>query len=237
MTSPLQGYQDFQSYGQWRSAQLLAATFPTLPVGATSYGPFAMQNYAGVFLDFEPLAGFGAVSIDWYLDPATSIHVGADQWSVSSGTGLRVNVPGRGTFFVVTANNLAAAPGQWQTEVMLTNAVSDHFTYPLRRQSVLARLNSCPASGSLFFGYPFIFPGPTYLWFQDNGASTHLSLYGFVEDGAGNNKGSLFFYPAPQNTIQLNFSLPAEIFSLQVSNNDAGAAHAFDLTCITPEHE
>lgn len=220
------GYPDFQDLPSWRSNNLLAAGFPTLPVGLTTQGPFATFNYASVGVRVSASLNGITVTLNWWQDQARTLLVAAESWEVNTNTGLLVIVPVKGAYLDVQLNNRAASSQTAQTYVWGVNLQTPVPRYPTGADVIALNNVSVPASTTNNYWRTFLHSGQAMLYLEALDASAKLSVFVQTQDSQLNTLARLFRVTGLTGILNVAFPCPPQIVFLTVTNTDGAAAHS-----------
>jgi hypothetical protein len=236
MTTP-RGHPDYQGYPVWTGPNMLPTGNLNLSPGNTTYGPFAVTQFAASRIRLSFGAGQATIFLNWWQDAAGTIGAGVETWKINANVGLDVVIVNVAPFASLTIDNtgggnITGSQPLWAG----SNATTGRVIYPVVIDDVTANPLSIPASGSAILRPGWIKEGPVYLYILPGDALGKLQFFLNNEDEAGGITCNLAGPITPTAEITRLLQTTARILALHVTNSDAGAAHSFQciLSVIEP---
>ena len=224
------GYPDYRAYPQWRTDNLFPAFSQVLTPGAHPVGPIPMVGNQAVQVRAKVTAGYGTVTIAWFLDSAMTQSVGADPFDVNTETTLAAILPVKGPYLKLNINVTSGVNMNVQTYAAGINNASGRIYYPLGRQLIYQAVKSLAASGVDRFPLPFICKGIVCVSFTPSDALGLLRLETWQDDASGAAVKRVADLGAPVALANMQAAVVDSIFSLRITNLDAGAAHSYAMS-------
>lgn len=221
------GYPDWQAYPSRVGGNLVSPLSVTLPPGTKTYGPYAINSWAGVSLLADPSAGYGTVTLRWWEDQAMTQEVQYNPWNVSSTTALLVTMPSFAPWVSLDVDVTSATDMTADLSLRGLAASGPGIRYPVTGNPFHKELVTVPVGPAVIYPFNWIRSGLAYFAFQpvDTTGKLAVSLATLNADDSENYAGPYFGNPtAFYNAL---IAIQDQKVGLRVFNEDASASHQF----------
>jgi len=163
------GYPDYQRAPTQQSEPVINEFLAAFAVGTTTYGPFSVSSYQGLYLQVEPDTQPLAVELDWSLTASSPVLL-TESWYVLGGTQLAVIMPIPLRSVSVRITNLATVSdtGILYAGPVNVPAVVDNYRALDRSAPLCQWSGSIAAGGTQTVTALSLFAGPAVLSFHTN---------------------------------------------------------------------
>lgn len=224
------GHPDWQTYPNWRGVPLVY-TNQAFPVGNTSFGLFAVQNYQSVLVEVGISSDQCSILFEFWADQAKTQIVDNYNLILNAGTLVKLILPVPANFMDVIVRNTSANPESLLISVTPVNIPASRPMF-FGNTNVISQSNvNLAANGVDTFQLPFIQPGLAH-WFVNPHDATGKLTFALFAGSATQQGGQVYRTDAPTAPDQRLIGLSDRAYFIQVTNNDGAAAHVFDVVLI-----
>jgi hypothetical protein len=227
----LSGFPDDQAYANWHGLVLENGAI-TVPGAGTTYGPFAVHNFASVKVLLTFSGGTVIWQMNYYADEAMTQQVGSYQMYATNQTSVSALVPADGPWLEIVASCPGGDAVNLTVSVQPCNVATQRIAYLGYGGCVASGSVSCPANSDLFYFPEWVTPGIAAVYFgpEDTDAELTLELEGQTNMPTG--ASDLWRLTKPAAEVQAMCLLPDFPVEFKVSNADLTNAHSFRLGVV-----
>lgn len=227
------GYPDWQAYPAWRGAAILNKEV-TGNAGATvELASVPVTSYASLLIATDGVFSGGTLALWVSDDPTFGSYVAEKSWTVIPGTNLRALVPVVADYARIALASPAGAGADMTLVVKPVNVASGAVQYPVPTAYLAVRNQVLAASASESWVFPYIKPGPAWLYLHPSDSSGKVSLDVHLADDTGAIIASVVFFAAPTADQTVSLALPDQPVVVVAANNDAAASHTVSFSLVS----
>lgn len=232
--SPI-GAPDFQSSVQQIGPNLLPSVVTTVGLGTTTVFGGLVSSFAAVLLRWQPTAGYGKITLNWWADAAFTQAVGLNGWRVNTSTALVLAHPVRAPYLTVVASTVPAGGMTANSYLAPVANYPGRIYYPIVATEIHQDGVALGAGASAPYLIPFIRPGLAGVNIKPNDNMGQLEFTVRKYNADSTLDTPVANLGQPTGLLYQQVIVPDDIWGVQVTNMDAVNPHTFSLDVVVQD--